>query len=340
MCYIGIGETFTPAHKDPCGSFGHNIMCFTSENGSAFWFMSDTGELEEDKPSKYFREKLYTDLDLESHKLTVQQLREAPFTVYCAEQRLGDLVLVPPRSCHQVVNAGGITIKMSWSRMGLKSLEYSLRSELPLYHRFDIFLYPKLFMPNFHRICRPETYRVKLIVFRVLQAYTYQLQESSLVQNLPSTTLKILDLFDAILVEEWSPDYRSLPIMENEDPDTSFISSCDFCGADIFQSFFACTQCSNSDGATMYTCCPSCFVEGRTCRCGAEHMKPYQAVSFSSLTEARDRAAAALKQHSLEPAFDWTPTIKGSSHIPIFKAACFYHKKVLEWYKVQTEPLT
>ena len=137
MCYMGIGDTYTPAHKDSCGSFGHNLMCYTTGGGSALWFMSATGPLHKDEPAAYFHDKLGVELDLESHKATVEEFRAAPFSVYVAEQRLGDLVLVPPRSCHQVVNKGGITIKMSWSRMGVESFHYSLHAELALYHRYS-----------------------------------------------------------------------------------------------------------------------------------------------------------------------------------------------------------
>ncbi|GJJ12739.1 hypothetical protein Clacol_006984 [Clathrus columnatus] len=324
MCYIGIGQTFTPAHKDPCGSFGHNIMCYTSENGSAFWFMSETGELDEDKPSEYFRQKLKTDLDLESHKLSIQEFRKAPFTVYCAKQRLGDLVLVPPRSCHQVVNAGGITVKMSWSRMHLKSLEYSLYSELLLYHR----------------ICRPETYRVKLTVLRVLQAYTDRLNQSTYDDdNLAVTTLNILNYFDEILVEEWSPDHQSLPIAKNDDPDAMFMWSCDFCGADIFQSLFVCTRCSKPKAEPKYIVCPGCYVEGRSCRCGSENMKPYQIQQFSELIRIRNEAADALQQRLMESiSLNWTPNIKGSSHLPTFRAACIYYNRVIQPFTNKNKP--
>lgn len=112
-------------------------MCYTTGGGSALWFMSATGPLHKDEPAAYFHDKLGVELDLESHKATVEEFRAAPFSVYVAEQRLGDLVLVPPRSCHQVVNKGGITIKMSWSRMGVESFHYSLHAELALYHRYS-----------------------------------------------------------------------------------------------------------------------------------------------------------------------------------------------------------
>jgi hypothetical protein len=82
----------------------------------------------------YFHE-LGQELDLETHVVTVEELEKAPFVVYIAEQKLGDLVLVPPRSCHQVVNHGGITIKTSWSRMTLEGLTTAFYHELPIYRR-------------------------------------------------------------------------------------------------------------------------------------------------------------------------------------------------------------
>ncbi|THU87247.1 hypothetical protein K435DRAFT_821948 [Dendrothele bispora CBS 962.96] len=143
MCYLGIGDTFTPSHKDLCASSGHNIMCYTEKDGSAFWFMTKGSDSR--KVSDFFRTKLKQELDHETHVTTLEEFSKAPFDIYVAEQKLGDLVLVPPRSCHQVVNYGGITIKVSWSRMTFNGLTTAFYHELPLYRR----------------VCRPETYRVK-----------------------------------------------------------------------------------------------------------------------------------------------------------------------------------
>lgn len=87
----------------------------------------------------YFH-KLGKELDLETHVITVEDLLKAPFTTYVAEQKLGDMVLVPPRSCHQVVNQGGITIKTSWSRMTLDGLATAFYHELPIYRRLVAFI--------------------------------------------------------------------------------------------------------------------------------------------------------------------------------------------------------
>lgn len=132
MCYLGIGDTFTPCHKDLCASSGQNIMCYTEKDGSSFWFMTNGSDAP--AAAKYFHE-LGQELDLETHVVTVEEFANAPFTTYVAEQKLGDMVLVPPRSCHQVVNHGGITIKTSWSRMTLDGLVTAFYHELPVYRR-------------------------------------------------------------------------------------------------------------------------------------------------------------------------------------------------------------
>jgi hypothetical protein len=132
MCYLGVGDTYTPCHKDLCASSGQNIMCYTENSGSSFWFMTKSSDVS--IVSEYFH-KLQQELDLEAHVITIEELMKAPFEVYIAEQKLGDMVLVPPRSCHQVVNYGGITIKTSWSRMTLKGLAAALYHELPIYRR-------------------------------------------------------------------------------------------------------------------------------------------------------------------------------------------------------------
>ncbi len=133
LCYLGIGDTYTPAHKDLCASSGHNLMCFAENDGSSFWFMTATNAAAD--AAQYFQQQLCSELDWETHVTTVEELAKAPFTVYVAEQKVGDLVFVPSRSVHQVVNRGGLAMKTSWSRMTLKDLKTALQSELPIYRR-------------------------------------------------------------------------------------------------------------------------------------------------------------------------------------------------------------
>lgn len=133
MCYLGVGDTFTPFHKDLCASSGQNLMCYTENGGSSFWFMTESSAA---PAMAEFFQTMNEELDFETHVVTLKELGQSRLKIYIAEQTIGDLVLVPPRSCHQVINNGGITMKTSWSRMTLKGLSNSLYHELPVYHRY------------------------------------------------------------------------------------------------------------------------------------------------------------------------------------------------------------
>jgi hypothetical protein len=113
-------------------------MCHTEDDGSSWWFMTETSAA--DDAADFFK-SINQELDMERHTVTLDELRRAPFTVFVSEQKLGDLVLVPPRSCHQVVNHGGITIKSSWSRMTIRGLALALADELPIYQRSTLLAY-------------------------------------------------------------------------------------------------------------------------------------------------------------------------------------------------------
>ncbi|KAJ7449946.1 hypothetical protein FB451DRAFT_744980 [Mycena latifolia] len=305
MCYLGIGDTFTPCHKDLCASSGHNLMCYTEEGGSSFWFMTETSSA--NAAAEYFHTTLKQELDHEAHVITMDQLAKAPFKVYITEQKLGDLVLVPPRSSHQVVNAGGMTIKTSWSRMTLDGLALALHYELPLYRR----------------VCRSEIYRVKSTIYytllQTIQTVSDLLRKQS--DNAGSrnamastsqqdtaahvdTLLRVLRLFDSVLIEEFSPEAHNMRKLAATDEPGQF--TCDFCGCDIFQSFFECRSCVDGrrpvEPGAGFIVCSGCYVEGRTCRC--EVLAPMQCRPFEQLLNTRARGVKLLTDSSK---FERTP---------------------------------
>ncbi|KAI8998664.1 hypothetical protein BD414DRAFT_453628, partial [Trametes punicea] len=386
LCYMGIGDTYTAAHKDLCASSGHNLMCFSEHDGSSFWFMTAANDAL--KVAEYFQKTLKHELDWETHITTVEQLGNAPFTVYIAEQKVGDLVLVPPRSCHQVVNSGGLAMKASWSRMTLDNIETALHCELPIYRR----------------VCRPEQYRVKTILYRSMLHLTDALQTAltcppkpqanearewavtldedvvpGLTNSYPLNELvnystptaegrretpipppdacqrarllkRLVRLFDEVLRDEFASCHVKLKHIlaadegmgwtlsttsaarqdEGDGPrlspsgggrlilqppanvqgrrhidrethrSKSYTIACDFCGADLFQSFFECKRCWTSEGALQLQVgdglllCPACYVEGRSCDCG--EMEPAQCRPFDTLLFDRNQAMQVLSR--------------------------------------------
>lgn len=114
----------------------------------------------------------------------------------------------------------------------------------------------------------------------------------------------VLRLYDRILLEEYSPYGDSLvfsktgsKIQDEGESSTQCadladdFQTCDFCGADIFQSYFQCS--GNSASEAGFTICPGCYAEGRACAC--EEMDQKQRQKFSTLFAARWSAIKALK---------------------------------------------
>lgn len=115
--------------------------------------------------------------------------------------------------------------------------------------------------------------------------------------------VQVLRLYDHILIEEHHPYDDFVEVCksrskEREKDSPGQISGladhfqmCDFCGADIFQSYF---RCSKSDGPEAGSIiCSGCYVEGRTCAC--ERMDPKQRQNSSILLSARWEALETLK---------------------------------------------
>ncbi|KAH9946139.1 uncharacterized protein BXZ73DRAFT_37021 [Epithele typhae] len=306
MCYLGIGDTFTASHKDIAASTGHNLMCFSEHGGSSYWFMTKTSDAA--TVAEYFQETLHQELDWENHVTTIREFGDAPFTVYVTEQKVGDLILVPSRGVHQVVNQGGLAMKASWSRMTFTNMKDALHSELLIYRR----------------VCRPEQYRVKATVYSSLLSYTDELRkalelaaasttDSELVDRNIShedaqpldTNLKfavapclirVLKFFQQVLRDEYDDGHDQYPHLASDEVELSHLA-CDFCGADIFQSFFECSACGDAEGKGVgfgLIICPGCYVEGRTCEC--DNMTPSQCRPINILIEAYNGAARILHQ--------------------------------------------
>lgn len=140
-------------------------------------------------------------------------------------------------------------------------------------------------------MCRREIYRIKATVHHTLLKLT-----AALVPSSPPTEVErlrqCLDLFDHILVEEYSEDTLSMAR-----PSENAHTICDFCGSDIFQSYWECSHCVQGPSAPIgegFALCSRCYVDGRSCSCN--ELVPVQCVPFESLLIDRRRAVHALEQ--------------------------------------------
>jgi hypothetical protein len=115
---------------------------------------------------------------------------------------------------------------------------------------------------------------------------------------------KLLEQFREVILEERFPNAETLDHVIRDFNHNVYDSEgypafcCDFCGSDIFVSFFCCKHCSPSakspssisDGLHI---CPGCCAEGRSCGCG-KLMEPVQCWPLQILYDDYNRAVHAL----------------------------------------------
>ena len=199
------------------------------------------------------------------------------------------------------------------------------------------------------RVCRPEQYRIKTIIYRSLLHFMSEVERTRQpppdIDQSPSrgpnaNLYALLELFDFVLQQEFTKDYAFLPhvtsgiesdpnpkrppvfrvrptpsflrdprrqatiAQDDTDDEPGYNLTCDFCGSDIFQSFFECHQCSPFGSASGQSVgdgliiCPACYVEGRTCRWGI--MEACQLRPFDELLRARERAFDILLEDTMD----------------------------------------
>lgn len=185
-----------------------------------------------------------------------------------------------------------------------------------------------------------------------------------------------MDVFDKILKEEHPGQCSAFRSVQSR-PETSNIEGpstrapppsshvhlcCDFCGADIFQSYFECKRCGGAEpvspshrgdavpattsAAEGLIICPGCYVEGRSCAC--KSMDPAQRRPFEELFEERNQVSRMLAplvtkwyqrrpdmcvkyvepvRASLCPSALMSTSLSGrllngTDHLPVFEGAC------------------
>jgi len=143
---------------------------------------------------------------------------------------------------------------------------------------------------------------VKSTIHHTLVGRTKELQNSlpinatdKNIADLVKDIKELLTLYDSILVEEYEPSHKDMVSRPTSRPpsiEEDICISCDFCGCDIFQSFFECGP--SSDGCIV---CPGCYVEGRNCKCKNARMQPMQYRDFQQLVAVRTNAVNAVARY-------------------------------------------
>lgn len=125
------------------------------------------------------------------------------------------------------------------------------------------------------------------------------------IEKLVDKMVKVLPLFDKILKEEFV-DAAGVGNLKRSDNGRKQVQgsegfyglTCDYCGADIFQSYFECSTCGDSNSTDRETrdpihICVGCAVEGRSCNCG--QARPRQRCESDVLFKIQNAAVEAVK---------------------------------------------
>ncbi|ODH26013.1 hypothetical protein ACO22_04904 [Paracoccidioides brasiliensis] len=175
--------------------------------------------------------------------LSPDELRKADFPLYVHEQRVGELVVFPPATAHQVWNLGAISTKMVWNILHPLSLEAGLN----------------YVQPPFNRLCHPDVARSNLSLACAMLSLL-QDKPGALPPDLPL----LAKLFSQMVRDEIIDDQPVTLIALVRIPET-VIATCDFCGTAIWNRHLRCNECKDFD------LCLLCFLSGRSC----EHLSSY-----------------------------------------------------------------
>lgn len=283
MCYIGHEGTFTPAHREMCASLGHNIMVETSTDsktekaGSSIWFMTESKERE--VVSEYFLSMLGHDIEVEKHFAQINAWKKAPFNVWVVEQKVGDLILIPPLAPHQVWNRGTRTMKAAWNRTTVDTLELAISEALP----------------RARMVCREEQYKNKAIIYYTLVKYHAMVTRDTVeqkmwkygrIKQLFEDFKRLFALFTDILVSEMFsaalPTENDVEFLEYD----SYVD-CSYCRCNIWNRCLTCKTCIQTGPGgeeDTYDVCMDCYAMGRSCGC-VSNLKWVEQWKWSDLTQ-------------------------------------------------------
>jgi hypothetical protein len=290
MVYVGDKGSYTPGHQDICGSLGHNLMVYADRKGTnpiqRILNSSESRQSTDDKKlinnnkgvfqrretvpwnESYalwcvFRPCDAADVDAVwrsygSHLgddncfIPLPVIATSGVETILVEQRVGDLILLPPRAPHQVLNQNGRTAKIAWNTLTAKCIEGS----------YDI-------LNEYRKVGKDQTYRVKSVAYYALMNRVGRVNSGNYTKTLLEEFLPLLKIVKDVLFSEWIDSEHYDPAtdkpyrLNNDILPHSLV--CDSCRCDIFNRCFHCKECVSGDGTLGIEYCLECYAAGRGC---------------------------------------------------------------------------
>eukprot|EP01132_Coremiostelium_polycephalum_P005943 gene5943-7402_t len=263
-------DYWSPGQREVAGSIGHNLMVYTDNGATTYWFCTPSSYKE--MVVEFWKEKTGSTIDNDSKQMFIpfNELSKSKFPVYVIEQKQGDLVLLPSGGVHQYLNIGGRSIKLSWNRITAQTLDLSYNYFLPIYKT----------------IRKKEHFPIKSIAFysflnRVNMAKEY-LSRAKTNSNCAPRIFEISNLITELniifpIVSEivWSEKIDFNVMIEERKSseekiklyqDNPHKKICYFCNSFIFNRAYCCPECSD----IKVDICLVCISEGM-----CKHKSPF-----------------------------------------------------------------
>ena len=176
--------------------------------------------------------------------LGMDELVKADFPLYVCDQKVGDLVVFPPATAHQVWNPATLSTKLVWNILHPLSLEVGFQ----------------YVQPPFNRLCHPDVARTNLSLAHAMLSLARDDTPGILPPDLPLLSR----LFRQMVYDESIEDQPATPIAWVQVPET-VVATCNFCSTAIWNRHVRCSECIDFD------LCLACYLSGRGC----EHIHSY-----------------------------------------------------------------
>lgn len=202
---------------------------------------------------------------------------QADFPLYVYDQQVGDLVILPPATAHQIWNPSTLSTKLVWNILHPLSLEVGIQHV----------------QPPFNRLCHPDVARTNLSLAYAMLSLVQQPADDQPPLPLPPDLPLLSKLFRQMVHDETiesQPPVQITPVQLAQ----GTIATCNFCSTAIWNKHVRCTICADFD------LCLLCYLNGRSC----EHAQSYvwaELVSSETCNRVLARAREILGFQLEEP---------------------------------------
>ena len=225
MAYVGGAETRTPLHLDKAASIAFNCLTWSeSEDACKKWWMfhpEDRIALDQFIQNKTQKQGHLAE---DSHWLNPNEfgdIRGLRKPVYCFEQRVGDLVIVPPNAAHCVLNRGGLSFAVAANIIDATMATEALDTE-----------------DRNQRLCVASVYKVSCAIWGSLRRFSRE--KKPVPESIAEACMTILKREEAGQLAA-----RAAKVQESDEQHRekalSFFSMviCDHCRTDIFNGYLS-----------------------------------------------------------------------------------------------------